>query len=724
MSIYLSVLVGLAHVLAASDTFTVPSNPYKELKQVSFVVDQESDYYICITMSAVSDWTGLTSTSFSGYFAAERMTRVDAIYTAPFTSSATIKPGYMVAEFSSPSAGGAVRPGQTVSVKVCGDKPKSAASSNMKIEGSFLLWIGETVPASPLKFKGGSSTVVPASNVCFADLSKIPSQFHIIAGKVGPLVGAKIGGRILSQSFVELNSLTMPVGAQDCPTCAGTNASLIQDSVILAGTTIRGWTTLNTGGLCAGVLQGSGTLSIASQVLATVPAACPIRGNFSMPYNWTEILQSMSVASSHLKTLPATGIVGYNSESGAHVVLYPYAAKYQVFNLDGTKFAQDVTKLTLYNSPVLSDSELIVLNVRGTSVTLTNFNGELLKSFKSKIIFNFFEAKTIALNYGQFHGTILAPNADITLAASHIEGNVMANSILGFDSNIFPVTFVGLSLSSKCATCAPGLFGSSCQVCSASCAFNEFCDDGASGTGACQCKPEWNAQCTDCAANRFGANCTGICTASCVANGVCSTGINGNGSCSCRDPFGGAQCDGCKAGFAGFPACNVCATGRFGSNCESSCAASCVNGGTCDSGFTGTGQCLGCRPEFVGSLCEACAPLRFGSQCQGVCSNTCITNGFCDSGITGNGTCTCRPNFTGTQCERCSRPGYYGSNCDRRCSETCLAHGICFDGPLGTGFCRCNHGRKGDECEESGSSAATPSLFLLLLLVCIALLFV
>jgi hypothetical protein len=53
-----------------------------------------------------------------------------------------------------------------------------------------------------------------------------------------------------------------------------------------------------------------------------------------------------------------------------------------------------------------------------------------------------------------------------------------------------------------------------------------------------------------------------------------------------------------------------------------------------------------------------------------------------------------------------------------------LAHGICFDGPLGTGFCRCNHGRKGDECEESGSSAATPSLFLLLLLVCIALLFV
>ncbi|XP_043943785.1 stabilin-2 [Protopterus annectens] len=115
-------------------------------------------------------------------------------------------------------------------------------------------------------------------------------------------------------------------------------------------------------------------------------------------------------------------------------------------------------------------------------------------------------------------------------------------------------------------------------------------------------------------------------------------------------PFSRKTTNGCQR------VCNLfvwkpkCCDNYFGPNCQA-CPGGpetpCNNHGTCDSGYSGTGECK-CNPGFNGTACELCQPGRFGSECKRC---DCTENGQCDEGYDGTGACSCNSGWTGQRCE-------------------------------------------------------------------------
>uniref|UniRef100_A0A8D2LAL5 Stabilin 2 n=1 Tax=Varanus komodoensis TaxID=61221 RepID=A0A8D2LAL5_VARKO len=93
-----------------------------------------------------------------------------------------------------------------------------------------------------------------------------------------------------------------------------------------------------------------------------------------------------------------------------------------------------------------------------------------------------------------------------------------------------------------------------------------------------------------------------------------------------------------------------CCKGYFGNECQGCPGgpeAPCNNRGSCDEGYSGTGQCT-CNAGFNGTACELCLPGRYGDDCK-ACE--CTEHGQCDDGISASGQCFCETGWTGQLCE-------------------------------------------------------------------------
>jgi hypothetical protein len=198
-----------------------------------------------------------------------------------------------------------------------------------------------------------------------------------------------------------------------------------------------------------------------------------------------------------------------------------------------------------------------------------------------------------------------------------------------------------------CDTCDFGFFGANCTRCG-SC-INGYCRDGSFGDGTCSCTSGFTGpKCESCLNGFFGQFC-----APCplCKNGLCDDGVGGSGRCVCDRGWSGETCAVCAAGFSG-PTCgaplSMCGANQFGEppNCRN-CTACDATGGYCDSGPTGTGNCI-CNFARAGRDCSSCAAGRYGADCI-PCPN-CGTQGACRDGRTGSGRCQCRNSFRGAFC--------------------------------------------------------------------------
>jgi choice-of-anchor A domain-containing protein len=55
----------------------------------------------------------------------------------------------------------------------------------------------------------------------------------------------------------------------------------------------------------------------------------------------------------------------------------------------------------------------------------------------SRILYNFYEADSLTMSFLEIHGSILAPWADVLFSEGHIEGNLIAKSLAGFEGAFF-----------------------------------------------------------------------------------------------------------------------------------------------------------------------------------------------------------------------------------------------------------------------------------------------
>uniref|UniRef100_A0A8U8BRH3 Uncharacterized protein n=1 Tax=Geospiza parvula TaxID=87175 RepID=A0A8U8BRH3_GEOPR len=168
-----------------------------------------------------------------------------------------------------------------------------------------------------------------------------------------------------------------------------------------------------------------------------------------------------------------------------------------------------------------------------------------------------------------------------------------------------------------------------------------------------------------CCKGYFGPDCQacpGGPETPCNGHGSCDDGYTGTGECRCSRGFNGT-------------ACELCLPGRYGFTCR---PCECKNNGQCDEGYSGTGRCF-CETGWTGRLCETKLAL------PPVCSPSCSANAIC----TENNTCQCKPLYDGdgitcTAAELCKQNN---GGCHK--AAECTQHGVKV-------FCSCQKGYKGD----------------------------
>lgn len=137
--------------------------------------------------------------------------------------------------------------------------------------------------------------------------------------------------------------------------------------------------------------------------------------------------------------LAQTGSVYHNNEANPYIPWNPYNPPNEialggtgdlvVFNLIGD--ALDQVNRHFFVDP----GATVLVNVSGTDIDITgwswyvNGNGNL-QTFanEANIIFNFYEALTLDLNNTTLPGSVLAPNAHLTITGGGINGQTIANS--------------------------------------------------------------------------------------------------------------------------------------------------------------------------------------------------------------------------------------------------------------------------------------------------------
>uniref|UniRef100_A0A8C0ZCR6 Stabilin 2 n=1 Tax=Cyanistes caeruleus TaxID=156563 RepID=A0A8C0ZCR6_CYACU len=169
-----------------------------------------------------------------------------------------------------------------------------------------------------------------------------------------------------------------------------------------------------------------------------------------------------------------------------------------------------------------------------------------------------------------------------------------------------------------------------------------------------------------CCKGYFGPDCQacpGGPETPCNGHGSCDDGYTGTGECRCHGGFNGTSCE-------------LCLPGRYGFTCR---PCECKNNGQCDEGYSGTGRCF-CETGWTGRLCPA-----FPAALPPVCSPSCSANAVC----TENNTCQCKPLYNGdgitcTAEELCKQNN---GGCHK--AAVCTQHGVKV-------FCSCQKGYKGD----------------------------
>ncbi|WP_339317755.1 choice-of-anchor A family protein [Paenibacillus sp. FSL R10-2734] len=118
--------------------------------------------------------------------------------------------------------------------------------------------------------------------------------------------------------------------------------------------------------------------------------------------------------------LSATG--KYSKKDQQIIINAPDA--FNVIDLDGPTLA--VASLMQFN---IANNATLIINVSGSSIHVPSFAMQNGKA--NKVIFNFYEATSLNIEYTSFFGTILAPKAIVSYAGAELYGTLIAKSFSG-----------------------------------------------------------------------------------------------------------------------------------------------------------------------------------------------------------------------------------------------------------------------------------------------------
>ena len=295
----------------------------------------------------------------------------------------------------------------------------------------------------------------------------------------------------------------------------------------------------------------------------------------------------------------------------------------------------------------------------------------------------------------------------------------------------------------ECASCAAGhIMFPICTTCSDACMnAATAATDALQSECICSCTDKWSGPtcsecdaqyeqtaCATCATDRVHYPACNLCDVGLHCNDhalsaeystptsctcLCRNQWSGPACATCESPFGGADCDACVVGYAGYPLCTECdlaahcahATAVSSAGTEEHCQCSCEHSwshydcSVCDAPYGGA-DCNECLPGLFDY--PACIPCS--SEYCGVYSlDATLVNDVCQ--------CECKPpwvgpqcdncttHFAGASCEHCSKGRYAFPHC-HLCSDYCSPVGATANTDGTTCDCDCLPGHIGPQCTE------------------------
>lgn len=223
---------------------------------------------------------------------------------------------------------------------------------------------------------------------------------------------------------------------------AGGNASIDYAEI---GTDWRGENVLVVGGNLNVQGWASNTVKGSAYVGGTTSSNIPgYASNGIVPQNPIDFNAAFNQVSQLSTTLAGLGNTGsiQNQYGGLKLLGSSqdglYVANYNIFN---GAWGVDLGSL--------QSSDIIIFNIGGTNIDISGKGANFFTSNNNfplnNILFNFYEAESISIKNGDYFGSFLAPNADISFGSATLKGQAIANSWAGeqggvsFNSNIlFP----------------------------------------------------------------------------------------------------------------------------------------------------------------------------------------------------------------------------------------------------------------------------------------------
>eukprot|EP01119_Soliformovum_irregulare_P010878 TRINITY_DN267_c0_g2_i1.p1 TRINITY_DN267_c0_g2~~TRINITY_DN267_c0_g2_i1.p1 ORF type:complete len:774 (-),score=232.84 TRINITY_DN267_c0_g2_i1:55-2376(-) len=220
----------------------------------------------------------------------------------------------------------------------------------------------------------------------------------------------------------------------------------------------------------------------------------------SSSYNWDTTCQGSPQQNSNAATIVGNGMTAFSQKSTAWAtyattgstnvvvggdgkvsITLSSVERQAIFNLNGSDLS-NCNSLTL---DVPSNAKLVLINVNGAAITISGFQMFNFGGFRSKTIFNLYEATSVSIVSVRVGGALIAPGADILSASGAIDGQVVGKSYAARFSyevcaqiNLYPFDgeFPAPPPSPPSSTCGDGIVetGEDCDggaCCSNTCTF-------------------------------------------------------------------------------------------------------------------------------------------------------------------------------------------------------------------------------------------------------------
>lgn len=131
-----------------------------------------------------------------------------------------------------------------------------------------------------------------------------------------------------------------------------------------------------------------------------------------------QLSQTLSNYATTGKTIPARKTLTLEGDC---------SSKLQVF----TVTTSEISKASSVNLRCIPESALVVVNLTGSSFAIEKLNLASFSTLADKVLFNAPSAITIKLTSSDFHGSLLAPSARVTLTGGSFSGQLISDTFYG-----------------------------------------------------------------------------------------------------------------------------------------------------------------------------------------------------------------------------------------------------------------------------------------------------